>query len=185
MRAHHWRTALVGLGLVLSLSSCDSNPTPAPLPTRSSSPSQSQTPTPPALPEAARGTSSAAAKAFVEYWIAALNYAGHTGEIDELRRVSATKCRACNGYIKAIRTTYASGGRFEGGEWRVTSAEAFSTGGQSEFAVALTVEIAEQVSQPDERSPEETTSPSTNTGDFIVSRTPRGWQMMRIAGHSS
>ena len=70
--------------LTASLVGCTSNAEPStlPTPTLSASPSASPSPsaTPPTMPAEAEGTSPRAAKAFVRYWVDALNYATTTGD---------------------------------------------------------------------------------------------------------
>ena len=77
---------------VVLVGACSSNPEPAPLPRSSTpvettsgapSPVSDPTPTPegpPTLPAAARGKGPRSAKAFVRYYIAALNYAAASGD---------------------------------------------------------------------------------------------------------
>jgi len=53
------------------------------------------------------------AVAFLEWWIAVLNYAELTGETDVLRQNSEADCDFCNGRVGNIDRIYSSGGRFE------------------------------------------------------------------------
>ena len=53
------------------------------------------------------------AVAFLEWWIAVLNYAELTGETDVLRANSSPECVFCNDRVSTISETYAVGDRFE------------------------------------------------------------------------
>jgi Family of unknown function (DUF6318) len=120
------RSVAVLAGLLLSggLVGCDSNPSPAPLPSASSTPttSQSASPsaTPPTLPAAAKGTSAKAAKAFVRYYIDAVNFALRSGDTTALTMASGRSCSSCASVAESIAEVYRSGGKFVGRGWRVT-----------------------------------------------------------------
>ena len=124
MLAHRTRRVVALLACLAVLTGCDSNPSPAPLPSESPSPSSSSpspTATPPTLPAAAKGTSEAAAKAFVRYWIDTLNYAGETGDTSGLRRVSSPECKSCVGIADKIDRVYEQAGYVRGDGWVIRS----------------------------------------------------------------
>ena len=73
------------------------------------------------MPDAAKGTSEAAAKAFVRHWVATLNYAGDTGDTSGLRRVSSAECKSCVGIADKIDRVYERGGYVQGDGWVVRS----------------------------------------------------------------
>lgn len=73
------------------------------------------------MPDAAKGTSDAAAKAFVKHYIAVLNYAGRTGDTAKLRELSSPSCAPCQDIIDSIRDLYAAGGRIEGDDTELHS----------------------------------------------------------------
>jgi hypothetical protein len=101
------------------LSGCQANPAPPPMESTSISPTPSPSPTAaaPTLPAEARGTSQAAAKAFVRHWIDVLNYAGTSGDHDALRQVSDSSCTACTAIADFIEKVNVSGGRIDGKGW--------------------------------------------------------------------
>lgn len=116
------------MGLCAAVTGCSSNPSPAPLPSRSpsaSAPSEatSPEPTPPTMPAVAQGTSEKSAKAFVRYYIAALNFAGPYGETEELKRLSSRSCTACSAIIELIAEVHENGGYIRGEGWTVRSVE--------------------------------------------------------------
>ena len=107
------------------LTGCDSNPSPAPLPSESPSPSSSSpspTAPPPTLPAAAKGTSEAAAKAFVRYWIDTLNYATATGETNALQNLGTADCESCKNFSDTIDEIYGAGGEVTSEGWDLRSA---------------------------------------------------------------
>jgi hypothetical protein len=120
-----WVVAPLALGLAL-VTGCQSNPAPPPMASTSTAPSLSPTPTPaaPTMPPEAKGTSKAAAKAFVRHWIDVLNYAGATGDVAELEQLSLSSCESCSGIVKRIVDTYSDGGRIDGAGWSVLVIEA-------------------------------------------------------------
>jgi hypothetical protein len=71
------------------------------------------------MPSEAKGTGAKAAKAFVRYWVEALNYAGVSGHVEVLAANSAPSCVSCNGVIQSIRKVHRHGGHYEGDGWSV------------------------------------------------------------------
>ena len=86
---------LVGAFLLVTvlggLAGCQGNPEPAPLPSPTTSPSPSPSPSvasaPPVLPNEARGTSAASARAFVRHYVDLVNHAMATGDVEGLSAV--------------------------------------------------------------------------------------------------
>ena len=117
-------TALL-LTTVLVGCSSDSAPAPAPLPSsvtkESPTPTRTATATPPPMPDAAKGSSRAAAKAFVRHYIALINYAGTTGDVADLSSSSAPGCVSCNRLVNLLSRTYADGGYYRTKGWRLTA----------------------------------------------------------------
>lgn len=77
-------------------------------------------PTEPALPEAATKATEDGARAFITYYWDLINYAQVTGDVGELRAVSAAGCAGCASGFKAIHRLYAGGGYIVGGNYTVT-----------------------------------------------------------------
>ncbi|MGH3481434.1 MAG: DUF6318 family protein [Nocardioidaceae bacterium] len=109
---------------VVAVAGCNSNPEPAPLATPSEGLSESPSPSPsvavpPTMPPQAKGTSAASAKAFVRYWVETLNYAGPSGDTDQLDLLSDGSCAACTAIIKFIDGVHADGGSIDGKGWTI------------------------------------------------------------------
>ena len=118
--------AALALALAATLSGCQSNPEPPPLERAATSPSPAPSPAlaAPTLPPEARGTSEAAAKAFVRHYVAAVNYAMTTGDIEPLRTAGDARCRSCNAVMQRIESVYERGGFIDTDGWRIASIRA-------------------------------------------------------------
>jgi len=95
-----------------------------PEPKEPNGPTKTATPThvAPTLPEAATKDSEEGAVAFVKHYIALLNYAANTGDVEQLRDASDPACEGCASYVSAFESTYEQGGDVTGFEWTVSSA---------------------------------------------------------------
>ena len=141
-RRHRWRTrggartrALCVVVLMgLALAACSTGPAqdpPAPPKTSSApaspsaslseSPSSSPSATAPALPDAARGTSPRAAKAFVRHYVELLNFAAASGDTTEARLASLSACESCESILAKVDAVYGKGGSIDGEGWDVIS----------------------------------------------------------------
>lgn len=121
---------VAALGLLVGCTD-DDEPDPTITPTDSSSAASTGSPTAdptptgpvePTLPAEAEGTDAAAAEAFVRYFWEVVNFAQRSGEVSALRALASSSCQACTGGADWIERVYASGGRIEGGEYKVTRA---------------------------------------------------------------
>lgn len=104
---------------VALLGACSSDaeprePDPAP-PTTSATPDRPL----PTMPAQASEDSPEGAAAFVKHYVDVFNYAAATGDVDELSRLSSPDCTGCQKYIDLYRDTYAAGGYFKGGDWKI------------------------------------------------------------------
>lgn len=122
------RASLLAAALLLgagAVAGCQSNPKPPPLDSTAKSISPSPTPSPtqaaPTLPADAKGTSKAAAKAFVRHYISLVNHAATTGDTAALRAASDPRCASCNAVIERVESVYSAGGSIAGDGWRVVS----------------------------------------------------------------
>jgi hypothetical protein len=109
----------------LVASGCQSNPEPPPLERTAESSTPSPTASPaeaaPTLPAEAKGTSEAAAKAFVRHFFDSLNFAMNTGETDYFRSLAHAGCESCEAIAANIDKTYGVGGSINSRGWLVQS----------------------------------------------------------------
>jgi hypothetical protein len=80
----------------------------------------------PPLPPEARGSSKAAAVAFVEHWIATFNHAVASGSTVSLRPLSQG-CAACDAIVGLIDEVHSKQGRIRTRGWSVRTIEALDT----------------------------------------------------------
>lgn len=182
--ARHRRALVLVAGLALvgsAAAGCQSNPEPPPLDrtATSTSPTPSPTASAPSLPPEAKGTSEAAAKAFVRHYVATINYAMATGHTSELRELSDVDCISCSEVADNIEKLYLSGGHLEGKGWRVTAIDVI---GASERGGPI-VQVGVLVS-PQRRFSRESANPRGYEGGlqsmtFFVSRTSSSWIVER------
>jgi hypothetical protein len=126
---------LAAAALVLLLAACESgsdDPTPKE-PTSASPTTPTPTATLPTMPAQASEDSSEGAAAFVKHYVDVFNYAAATGDVDELSRLSSPNCDGCQRYIDLYRDTYAAGGYFKGGDWKIGALK-LETGGPESYA---------------------------------------------------
>jgi hypothetical protein len=102
------------------------------------------------MPAEARGTSGAAAKAFVRHWIDVLNSAAATGDTSQLRSLSRQSCESCLSIAERIDQTYSAGGRIEGGGWSVLALKAVGKQPQGAPILEAGVRLSDQDYQPSE-----------------------------------
>lgn len=77
----------------------------------------------PTMPPQASEDSPEGAAAFVKHYVDILNFAATTGDVQELSRLSSPDCKGCQRYITLYRDTYAAGGYFKGGEWKMADVQ--------------------------------------------------------------
>jgi hypothetical protein len=73
------------------------------------------------MPAEAKGTSEAAAKAFVRHYVELINHATSTGELEPLIAASDPQCRSCDAVVERVEGVYQNGGSIKSGGWRVLS----------------------------------------------------------------
>jgi hypothetical protein len=114
------RSFVLAIAAVLLLASCTDDPKPIePKATDATNP----TAVAPEMPREASENTPTGAANFVSYWVEVSNFAAHTGDTKELRRISDTKCQGCRTYIDLYEDTYAAGGYFKGSDWRLSEVE--------------------------------------------------------------
>jgi hypothetical protein len=111
---------------VLVVAGCQSNPEPPPLDRTSTSESPTPSPSPPVdapppLPDAAKGTSEASAKAFVRHYVELINFAVATGSTQAFTAVSDRNCVSCNAVADRVRNVYGAGGSIISDGWVIES----------------------------------------------------------------
>jgi len=114
------------------LAACDDDPRPRIGPPESTSPA----PTDPSssTPE------SLGPKETVRAWVEARNYALNTGDVAQVRDLSAASCETCTDLIDPIAEVYKEGGRFETEGWTIASSNVSKQKGRrAEVQVALDV----------------------------------------------
>jgi hypothetical protein len=172
--------AVSAAALSISLAGCGGDPSPKPLP---DPPSTSQTTlTPPAMPQAAKGSSKAAAAAFVRFWVRTLNYAGKTGDTAELREITSTGCSECMAIPGLIDKVYKAGGHIDGDGWRVDTATVVAHGGPRDLVfINAVIDVSPQQIFP---SPSATPSPYTGANGrlktFGVERKGNEWRLAQL-----
>jgi hypothetical protein len=162
---------------------CRLNPEPPPLQSASSSPSPSPTASPsaaaPTLPAKAKGTSEAAAKAFVRHWIAVLNYAGPSGDHKALRELSAERCVACSAISDFIRDVHLNGGEIAGQGWVPRRVKVVSS--TAEFTVVdVWTLVQNQTVKPSAASTSEVFTGGRRLKTFWVEPHDSNWRITRL-----
>jgi len=180
MTVRRTAAALVVVPL-FALASCGGDPhkpppyTPSPTPTESTSPTPTG-PVAPTLPAAAQGSSRAAAKAFVSWYVDALNYAQATGHVAEARSASAPSCAGCSSILDSLATLYSGGGKISGGAWKPVGWGILVPRRGSDFAFTVTVRTGPQT-VVDESGKRTTYPGGTDVYDMEVVRTSDEWRM--------
>lgn len=120
MRGRHTLAAICGvLALLLALlvSGCGGSPEPKPPPKAEPSTSPSPSVTPPVMPAAAKEKTKAGAIAATRQFLAALKFAGATGNTSPFEQMYNSGCTRCAAITQGINETYDAGGSIEGGGW--------------------------------------------------------------------
>lgn len=117
--------AAAAVTLLLGLAACSSDdPEPRVAPPTSQAPSStSPTPVETLNPEET-----------VRAWVEARNRALATGDLSDVRSLSSSACRSCQGLLGPIEKVYADGGRFETDGWEVVASRV-----KSQTSTAATV----------------------------------------------
>ena len=170
------RRFVVGAAVALLLAGCGGDPKADPSPSTSASPSASAAPTPtaPVMPEAATMAGTAGAIAFVKYFVAVINHATATGDTSPLRDASLTMCKSCEAVIGKIEELYSSGGRREGGAWRLVEVRITHAGRPWRVAGHVTY-AAQRIVRPGK--PTEAIAGGDYDMEFALSRQDGKWQV--------
>lgn len=114
-----------------------STPTPSPTPT-STSPTASPTPQPPAMPEAARAHTEAGAIAFVEHYLALINYATASLDVAPVVAASLPGCKGCAAGAEGISRIKRENGTIIGGKTTATDMKAQLSQGETRTFATIT-----------------------------------------------
>lgn len=141
--------AVVCSMLALALAGCgSSNPKPAspasePVPS-SVTPTASASPVAPTLPAEAKGTSAAAAKAFVRHFVETLNYSETSGDTTALRTLYSRECAFCEGISDGLDRIKLHGGAIKTTGWTVLGLDMSNPSAGRPIQVVATVRVAPQ-----------------------------------------
>jgi Family of unknown function (DUF6318) len=154
-------------------SASSSSPSPSP----SAPPTAVNSPAVPKMPAAARKLSAAGAKAFVRYYMTALNYSWHSGSSRLARSGSTAACLSCRGIAQSIAKMQKSGGFYRGGDWRVERPVLIaSTNLRTPIVHAALIQTAGRWKKSADDHLREL-EPSRQYVDFHLQRTPGGWRV--------
>jgi len=73
------------------------------------------------MPAAAQGRGARSAKAFVRYYIATINYAVATGDVQQLRPLADRNCVSCKAIARTVNRIYDGGGTIKSRGWVLRS----------------------------------------------------------------
>lgn len=143
--------------------------------------------TPPPLPEAANGEDAAAAIAFVEHWVATLNYSNLTGDFEPIRALNSPSCEVCErileGPVENAALGFTGSERQSGGQATLSdlgSLPADFVAPGADQAVVARVSFSEQVFFDEGGTEVSRVEPSSYIGTFSVDRSPTGWTVLDI-----
>jgi hypothetical protein len=153
MRRRRAVTGVIVASLMTAgLAGCQSRSDPVPLESESGSPVSSPSPSTsattaaaPPLPAAAKGTSEAAAKAFVRHYIALINHAMKTGDTEPLHSASARQCTSCSAVVDRVNSVYSAGGSIVSDGWRIRSLSVVPLQPNKKPIVDVGLEMSQQV----------------------------------------
>jgi hypothetical protein len=171
---------MAAAALVLLLAACESksdDPTPKE-PTSASPTTPTPTATLPTMPAQASEDSSEGAAAFVKHYVDVFNYAAATGDVDELSRLSSPDCDGCQRYIKLYRDTYAAGGYFRGGDWKIGDLKVIADNSSMYLTTSVLVERGSY--QDDSKSPERRDPGEQTTVSFATKSINGSWTLSQL-----
>lgn len=173
MRAALVRVTLAA-ALCLSVTGCaDDSPAPKPY----SGPSKSATPSgAPSMPAAAKGTTEASAKAFVEFYLHAVTYAAKTGDTSAVKDLGAASCLTCKNILGEVDKIYTAGGSVDSTSYSSEELHVAKSGSQS-LLLEGTVVLGKEVKTVSAGA-EPTTSAAANVSSrFTLTRSDNQWQL--------
>lgn len=168
-------TAVAAIG---ASSACSGdNPTPSTAPSASPSPTSATATAAdgdrPTRNSVTSQDSRTGAAAFVEYYVATLNYATRTGDTDAARVLASPACRSCDRILKSIDGVYERQGEVQGGEWSPTPISAVRTG--SGWVVDIEITFEPQTIVRTKGAKAEEYDGGNGTASFTVNRVDSDW----------
>jgi hypothetical protein len=178
----------LALGLVLGLAGCGSthpaapaSPTTSPVTPVGTSPT-SVSDGAPVMPEVARQHTKAGAKAFVTYYVEAVDYAQQTLDTTPVEAVSASTCAGCKAGIRSIKRIARHHGHIEGGHETIAALRSETV--IANQSVTLTFDIANQPQRVLIPGKRPVLHPAGTT-KMLMTLIPRdtGWLASELRGH--
>lgn len=167
------------LATALVLGACSSDPAPREPDEPAATTSTAPTVAAPTMPAQASEDSDEGAAAFVKYYVDVFNYAAATGDVAELSRLSSPDCAGCQSYITLYKQTYASGGYFRGGDWKIGDLELQFD--ETETFATTDVTVSATTYREMRSKPESTGSSETTEITFGVVSTSSGRSISQLA----
>lgn len=150
-----------------------------PTPSSSPSPTRTSSPTPPTLPAEARGTSPAAAKAFVRYFVETINFGMSSGDTSPLREASAPGCVTCLAIADKIDQNHAGSAYLVGSGWKIKGLQYIRIAADKAL-VAVPVEISAQRSYASPGAAPERSAPTRGNLDVRLNWAAGRWRVTRL-----
>lgn len=186
--------AALAAGLCLASAACTAEPgadPPTATPTATAPPTTTSSTTPtssapatstpgdlkaPVMPAQARVNSRAGARAFIRYYLAALNYGYLAGDSRAVARVAARDCAVCGAFANNIERIQRRGGGQTGGIWSVARLDPIASGPQSDEIFIGRVQIAEGTTRATRHAAMRPIHAESKYFEFHVSWSGSAWQ---------
>jgi hypothetical protein len=155
--------------LTITLSGCTKDDPPPPDPTSAATTPANPDATLPPMPAVAQELTPNGAFSFVRHYVSVLSYASQTGDVAELRQLSAPDCGGCMDFVDLYEKTYADGGWIRESTWSMGEAELqFVRRRGRESFVTTDVTVAAGSAKRDDKAPVEAKSSSVTKMTFAV-----------------
>lgn len=132
------------------------------------------------MPTAAKGTSRAAAKAFVRHYFDVLNTAMTSGDTKTLKALSGPDCASCDTIAGNIEETYEAGGSIESRGWIVYVVSFVPEQPRQSPILDLGVRISPERVRASAGAEPKTFRGGRQPMTMYLSRRDRSWQVDRL-----
>jgi len=131
------------------------------------------------MPAAAQGRGARSAKAFVRYYVSAVNYAMSSGDVHLLNDLSTGECGSCAAVAENIAGVYSAGGHLSGKGWHATAIKSVSRQSARHpiLLAGILINPQTKVAKPGARPKHFTGGKSVMT--FYLRRQDHGWAVFR------